>query len=124
MVDIHTLIMARLGLEDEAKAYLLQAAAEAKLRAYLNNFDESLAKYADAIVEIAVIMHQESAAMAAVKPEGALKAESFMEGAVSVRNEYSTVSDIQEFYSKRYDNIFSNLKNQRRGRILRRAKNA
>lgn len=126
MVDIHLLIMARLGIEDEARAYLLQAAAEAKLRAYLNLWDGSLERYAPAIVDLAETIQHESEAIKAVANDatttGALKAESFSEGGVSVRNEYATasISDISEYYSKRYDAIFEGLQTQRRGRILRR----
>lgn len=127
MVDIHLLIMARLGIEDETRAYLLQAAAEAKLRAYLNLWDGSLERYAPAIVDLAETIQHESEAIKAVATTdatapGALKAESFSEGGVSVRNEYATatISDISEYYAKRYDEIFDGLKTQRRGRILRR----
>lgn len=93
------------------------AMAEEAVRAYLRyDAEESLARFAFAVADIAVTYYQRDEALQTAFTPG-VKSESFTEGKVSVKQDYLTSAEMSAQYDTKVQTALAGLKRFRRAHV-------
>lgn len=125
MLDITKTIMSLTGITDEEEASILQERAESMIRLYLHYEEaDSIQRFASSIVDIACIVYDQKQAEQEATGRGGLKSESFSEGGVSTKLDYSDSGSVASSYRLKIDNTLDYLKPYRRAHVVGSKKDA